>query len=439
MTVAASVIQDLRAVVGAESLLMGEGLEAYRLGDRIPQAVVMPTDDAEVSKSLALAWEGALGVVPWGGGSHQSIGSPPSRYDLALDLTRLNRLLVHEPADMTATAQAGIRMAELQRQLGKHGQFLPLDVSMPGLATLGGVLATRLSGPLRCRYGTARDLILGVRVAHADGTITKAGARVVKNATGYDVTKLYLGSHGTLGIILEATFRVYPRPDVERGWWLPAHDLGAAQVLANRILGSHLVPNRVELVDEVAGRVCGVSGPGLVVSISGLPETVQGQFVDLERMAGEFGVTPSELRNAEGAWTALSDFPWPNAGWIGQGLWVLWRGGVLPADCARAIRAIRERVSGSAEVAMAATVSHGAIRGRLGAEAPEPLVRALAAARETLVGLGGYLVALRLPEGVRDGIDVWGRPPDGLGVMQRLKAAFDAKGILNPGRFVGGI
>lgn len=300
MTVATSVIEDLRAIVGAESLVTGERLGAYNLGGKTPQAATMPADEEEVSRVLALAWKADLGVAPWGGGCHQSIGYPPSRYDLVLDLTRLNRLLAHEPADMTATAQAGVRMADLQRQLGDRDQFLPLDVPMAGRATLGGALAARLGGPLRCRYGTARDLVLGVRVAHADGTITKGGAKVVKNATGYDVTKLYLGSHGTLGIILEATFRLYPQPEAEQGWWLGTSGLDTPQRLANRILGSHLVPNRVELVDRVAARACGISGPGLVVSISGLPETVAGQRVDLGRIAGEFGTTLVEIRDAGG-------------------------------------------------------------------------------------------------------------------------------------------
>ncbi len=439
MTVATSVFEDLRAIVGAEFLLRGEGADAYRLGNRKPQAVVMPADEAEVSKVLALAWEAELGVVSWGGGCHQSIGYPPSCYDLALDLTRLNCLLFHEPADMTATAQVGIRMVELQRQLAKHGQFLPLDVSMTERATLGGVLAAKLSGPLRSRYGTARDLVLGMRVAQADGTITKAGAKVVKNATGYDVTKLYLGSHGTLGIILEATVRVYPRPEVEQGWWLATHDLGTAQSLANRILGSHLVPSRVELVDEGAARACGVPGPGLVVSISGLPQTIQGQLVDLERMAGEFGATPTEMRDAERAWTALSDFPWTNAGWDGKGLQALWRGGVPPAGCAKAMQVIREVTPGLDGASTAGTIAHGALRGWFQAKTPDSLVEGLTAARETLVSLGGFLVVLRLPEAARDGIDVWGGSPEGLGVMKRLKAAFDAKGILSPGRFVGRI
>ena len=437
MSATTSLFDELRAAVGPDCFLAGEALEAYRIGGTRPQAALLPVDEETVSRILALAWEADLGVVPWGGGCHQSIGYSPSRYDLALDVTRMDRVLAHEPADMTATAQAGIRMADLQRRMGEHGQFLPLDVSMPERVTLGGVLASKLSGPLRCRYGTARDLILGMRVAHADGTITKGGAKVVKNATGYDVTKLYLGSHGTLGVILEATFRLYPAPDVEQAWWLPVHDLTTAQALANRILSSHLVPNRVELLEEVAGRTCGVSGSGLLVSISGLSETVQAEGSDLERMAGELGAPMVEVRDAGAAWRRPSDFPWRNPAWDGRGVQALWRGGVPPVECAKACQACHEATPRGVETAVAASISHGALRGAFRADTPEALVQRLGAARDALSNLGGYLVIMALPEAVRDGIDPWGGTLEGLGVMARLKAAFDAKGILNPGRFVG--
>lgn len=439
MSVATDLAEQLRAILGAEGLLTGGATEAYRIGGKRPEAAVRPTDEGQVSRILAIAWGAGLAVVPWGGGSHQSIGNPPDRYDLALDLTRLDRLLAHDPDDMTATAQAGIRLADLERRLADHGQFLPLDPPLPERATLGGALAARLSGPLRCRYGTARDLVLGVRVAHADGTITKAGAKVVKNATGYDVTKLYLGSHGTLGIILEATFRLYPRPEVERGWWLCAPDLAAVQALANRILGSHLVPSRVELMEGGAAQACGLRGKGLLVCISGLPETVEGQRADLERMADASGLTPAEIPDGARAWKAVSDFPWTGAGMADTGLEALWRGGVLPADCAKAVQAIQAALPQSVQAAVAATVSHGALRGAFRSGTVGALVRGLNAAREALVGLGGYLVVQRLPDAAGNGLDVWGRAPDGLGVMRRLKAAFDPKGILNPGRFVGGI
>jgi glycolate oxidase FAD binding subunit len=441
MTVALSIPDALREIAGRDSLRMGKEIEGYSLGGTIPRAAVSPADESAVSRILALAWEEGLSVVPWGSGAHQSIGHPPVPYDLAVDLRRLNRVVEHEPADMTATAQAGIGMADLQGHLGASGQFLPLDAGMADRATLGGVLATRLSGPLRCRYGTARDLVLGLRVAHADGTITKAGAKVVKNATGYDMTKLYVGSHGTLGIILEATFRVFPRPVAEQGWWLPAPDLGTAQALANRILGSHIVPNRVELLEETAGQACGGShhGSALLVSVAGVPEAIRAQADDLGRIAGEVGIAPIEVNAPERTWNALSDFPWLPADWNGRGHRAVWRGGVPPADCARAMQAIREAAGPWSEAGMAASVAHGALRGTFRVATCEALVSSLTAAREALAVLGGFLTVLDAPAQVRAKVDVWGPAPDGLTVMRRLKREFDAKGVLNPGRFVGGI
>ncbi len=441
MPVATSLTDGLHAIVGADGVFTGPALAEYRLGPATPHAVVFPRDESEVSRLLRLAWEEGLAVVPWGSGGHQSLGYPPSRYDLALNLRRLNRVLEYEPADMTATAQAGIRLADLQRHLEAGRQFLPLDPPLASQATLGGILGGNLSGPLRCRYGTARDLVLGIRVAHADGTITKGGAKVVKNVTGYDITKLYLGSHGTLGVILEATFRVYPRPPAEQAWWLSTPELEAAHALAIRILGSHLAPTRVELLDGPAGRACGspAQGPALFVSIAGVPEAIRAQAVDLARIAGEFGTAPTEDPAAPRTWAGLSDFPWLNAERNGKGHGAIWRGGVLPSDCARGMRAIHEASSEWADTAMAASVAHGIVRGTFRAETPEALARSLAASREALAALGGFLVVLDAPAPVRAQVDVWGPPLDGVGVMQRLKAAFDAKGILNPGRFVGGI
>jgi glycolate oxidase FAD binding subunit len=441
MTVATGITDGLRAIVGGDYVLTGEGLAPYRLGTAAAEAAVLPGDESEVSRVLRLAWEEDLAVVPWGGGTHQSIGYRPARYDLALDLRRLNRLLEHEPADMTATAQAGIRMADLQRGLGEHGQFLPLDAACGGGATLGGILASRLAGTLRCRYGTARDLVLGVRMAHADGTVTKAGAKVVKNATGYDVTKLYLGSQGTLGIILEATFRVYPRPAAEQSWWLPVADLETGQALANRILTSHLVPNRVELLDGSAGRAClGLTcGPSLLVSISGIPRALQAQAGDMVRLAEESGSGPGEIPDPGRTWEAVGDFPWVTEGPGAAGLRATWRGGVPPADCAKGMRAVQESTKPWAEAAIASSVAHGALRGEFRAETVEALTRGLTASREALTAVGGYLVVLDAPETVRHHVAVWGPPPDGFGVMKRLKAEFDPKGVLNPGRFVGGI
>src|SRR5262249_46223876 len=157
-----------------------------------------------------LAHRKELAVVPWGGATTMGMGRPPERVDIVLRLHRLSRMLEHAPADLTASAQAGITIARLQSQLGSRGQWWPIDPARPESATFGGLLATTSSGPKRYLYGTARDLLIGITVVHADGMISKAGGKVTKNVTGYDMMKLYIGALGTLAVIVEATLKLRP-------------------------------------------------------------------------------------------------------------------------------------------------------------------------------------------------------------------------------------
>jgi glycolate oxidase FAD binding subunit len=278
-------------------------------------------------------------------------------------------------------------------------------------------------------------------VAHADGTITKAGARVVKNATAYDLTKLYAGSHGTLGVLLEATLRLQPRPAVERGWLLTGAPLERCHEVAIRILGSHLAPNRLELVDRTGAVGWGSpeSDPALVVSFAGVREAVQDQGSSVTTLARESGVEAAEIQNAGTVCQALQDFPWRAPGLGASGVRALWRGSVLSSDCAKAMHAVRDATSRFGEGAIAATVSHGALRGVLGASSIDDVRSGLAVAREALGALGGFLVVMDAPGPLRGTLNVWGPMPAEVALMRQIKMAFDPKGILNPGRFVDGI
>jgi glycolate oxidase FAD binding subunit len=435
---AARWVEALREALGAENVLTGAGTAEYRVAGAEPTAAVVPRAEADVSRTLALAFQEGLGVVPWGGGAHQSLGRPPSRYDVALDLSRLNRVVAYEPADMTATVQAGIRLTDLQQRLGAADQFWPLDPPLADRATVGGIVAVSLAGPLRCRYGSVRDLVLGVRVAHADGTITKAGSRVVKNATAYDLTKLYTGSYGTLGILLEATLRLQPRPAVERGWLLSGTTIEQCHDAAMRILGSHLAPSRVELLDEACAEDCGLSevGCALVVSFAGVGEAVQDQGESVRTLAGEHGLQVAEVENPADMWRALQDWPWAAQGSGSSAVSVLWRGSVLPSDAGKAVHAVRDAISGHGEVSIAATASHGVLRGALRASTDDLAARGVAAAREALTALGGFLVVMEAPKPLHATLDVWGPMRAEVTWMRQIRSAFDAKAILNPGRFI---
>ena len=211
-----ALLDSLSSYLPKNRLLRGERVQQYEVDGLRPAAVALPESIDEVSAVLAASGRQRAAVVPWGGGTAMALGNLPRAHDVSLVTRLLNRVVEYEPADLTLTVQAGITMAALAEELRRHGQFLPLDA--PDDATLGGVLATGAFGPRRHAYGPVRDWVLGVRVVHADGRVTKAGGRVVKNVAGYDMTKLYLGSLGTLGVIVEASLRVTPLPAAEETW-----------------------------------------------------------------------------------------------------------------------------------------------------------------------------------------------------------------------------
>lgn len=433
-------IAALRAALGV-GVVLADAAAAYRLGASQPVAAVLPRDEDDVARVLALAWEAGLGVIPWGGGAHQCVGRAPTRYHVALDLRRLDRIVAYEPADMTATVQAGITLPVLQRRLAEAGQSWPLDPPLADRATVGGIVAANLNGPLRCRYGSVRDLVLGVRVVHADGTITKAGSRVVKNATAYDLTKLYAGSFGTLGVLVEATLRLQPRPGVERTWCVNANALAPCHDLAMRVVGSHLMPSRVELLDAGGAMGCGATldGCALVASFAGVGAAVEDEGATLGAWATECGLSAQEIAEPARQWDTLRDFPWRIGAQTGAEARAIWRGSVLPSECAKAMEAVREAAAGYGDVAIAATVSHGVLRGALCAADAAGAARGLTAARDALGALGGFLVVLDAPAPVRAVVDEWGVAPPEAALMRQIRLAFDAKGVLNPERLAHGI
>ena len=212
-----------------------------------PQVVVEPEHEDEVAKLLSYANQQGLKVLVRGSGTQLHTGFPPSKGDIVLSTARLNSLVEHAPHDLTVTVQAGITLASLQTALAEARQWLALDPMLAPEATMGGIIATNSSGPRRLRYGGVRDQIIGVRVVLADGTIAKGGGKVVKNVAGYDLPKLFTGSLGTLGVIVEATFRLYPLPVTSRTVTLTSSNLPALCHLAVQIIGSTLVPTIVDI------------------------------------------------------------------------------------------------------------------------------------------------------------------------------------------------
>jgi glycolate oxidase FAD binding subunit len=408
-----------------------------------PRVVVEPEDERQVADILRYANGAGLAVITRGGGSQLAVGNPPRRADIVLSMARLNQLVEHAPHDLTVSAQAGMRLADLQRILGAAGQWLALDPLLDPAATLGGLISTNASGARRLRYGGVRDQIIGVRVALADGTIARGGGKVVKNVAGYDLPKLYTGALGALGVIISANFRLYPLPAFSATARLDASALPALGSVVQRILAQPLTPAALDIFSPAA--------PGAPYTLaarfeSGVREAVETQTHTVSAVPIAEGAQPRDIlsgeddarfwRDADALWreplsgpaaddtartaqaTIKASLPLTAvAGWLAA----------LEATCADGEMAARWR----------AHAGHGIVFAQMRA-APETLAERLASLRRDASEWRGSLVITDLPPALVGAIDSWG-PVAALKLMQSLKQRFDPNDILNPGRFVGGI
>jgi glycolate oxidase FAD binding subunit len=389
---------------------------------------------------LELASASGVPVVPWGGGTASAVGSPASRAGLVLGLSRLARLIEHEPGDLTVTAEAGMTIATLQAALATRGQWLSLDPPAPERATIGGVIATNAAGPRRQLYGTARDLLIGLTVVTGEGAVVHGGGKVVKNVAGYDLPKLFVGSYGTLGVIVEATLKLRPQPEHERLAAVAFDRLKDSGAAVRAILGSDLIPSTLDLLDAESSRALGLGGGfTLVVGFDGLAEQVAWQAEELRRLTTplggrDVGSVPTEIW-ARLATAARAAFPTPAA---------LVKMAVLPAAVTETMEhganAARQRGLLTAWTAHAGVgVLTAALFSARELPEPDPIVDILTEWRGIARAGGGHAVLEWAPLPIKAQVPVWDDPGPAGRIMQRIKAQLDPRNILNPGRFVAGV
>jgi glycolate oxidase FAD binding subunit len=436
-----SLLDKLRAIVGPAHVLTGVDLSRYVIEGRTPEAAVLPGSVDEVAAIVTHAVDAGVPIVPWGGGSAVGVGAPPARAGLVLVLTRLAALVEHEPGDLTATAQAGITIAALQAALHARGQWLSLDPPDAARATLGGVLAANASGPRRHLYGTARDVLIGVTVVTADGAVVRGGGKVVKNVAGYDLPKLFVGSFGTLGIIVEATVKLRPLPDEERLVAVRFERLADAGAALRALLASDLIPNAVDLLDGPSAVALGLpAAPAtLAVGFDGLGEQVDWQTAELATVVAKCGGTkPAPL--AGETWARLASasrdaFDAPAA---------VMTLSVLPALVTDTIEhgAQTARTRGLTS-AWCAHAGVGHLTATLSADGTRPDPASIAAVlEEWRAGAragGGHASVTWAPLPVKSALPVWDEAGAAGRLMKRIKAQLDPKNVLNPGRFVAGL
>jgi glycolate oxidase FAD binding subunit len=400
--------------------------------------LLRPGSAAELGDIVRRAAQDNQALYPVGGRTLLGLGNPPTRQGVAVDLRGLDRVIDFPARDMTVTVEAGITIARLQALLAPENLRLPIDVPHAATATLGGVLATNVSGPRRLGYGTLRDYVIGINAVNDEGNEFHAGGRVVKNVAGYDLCKLLVGSLGTLGIITQATLKLRPFPE-ETALVTTGCDKDTHHKLLEQVHGSRTRPVCVELLNEPAARA--VFGQAQVPP----PEAPWTIIVGYEGNADAVNWQVQQLVKELGAGRSL-------AARVGASAQTLWRALVawheapsqLTLKTSVAARTVATEAAAHEFVLPGAQVLAHAGSGIIWLRARDGLTIERAAEllpqwRYNALDGGGSAIITACPSGWKRTLDVWGPSPPDAWLMRKVKQRFDPRNLFNPGRFVDGI
>jgi len=472
-------LDELARIAGPDRLKTDPAVTAqYAVDAVVPKAVVFPKDTKMVGAIVQCAYRNHLAMVPWGGGTKMAMGNPPKRLDLVVCTARMNHMLDVDTANLTITVEAGVKFRDVQARLATEedrcylpledlkteageficsdrshsGCFLPLDPPFSEKATLGGIVAANTTGPRRLLYGLPRDLLLGVRFVTPKGEIIGAGGKTVKNVSGYDISKLMIGSLGSLGILCEMTLRLLPLPEKMETLFFSFDSFSDAGAFAGAILGTKLLPAAVEVSNkaviqnmELRGSLEFSPGPYVVmVALEAFDEAVGRMRKELLAMASHFKARGQALVQEDKHrlfWLALGELQ-------GTALQRFPRLVALqlnyPLSAWKTLSELADKTLSRARLnyTMLCHAGNGLTLINL-LPAPQgiddrSLIEAVGALLAECRNAGGNLVVQRAPAHIKKDLPLWGEPGPDLPLMRRIQAEIDPANLMNPGRFAVG-
>ena len=401
-----------------------------QVGDPIVTAIPIahPESIAEASEVLKLASRERWAVAPEGAGTWFDVGNPLKRLNLILGTRRLNSITEHEPADLVAVCEAGVRFTEFNRVLMEKGQWLPVDPPGYKESTVGGIVATGISGPQRCGYGPVRGFVIGLQVLLADGRLIKAGGRVVKNVAGYDLCKVFTGSYGTLGLIVRANFKLRPRPDFEASI-VAAGSIDSLFEVTQTMLKEPLFPVAIELVSHSPVGLETSSGPLLLVRFAGNEKLVRAQAEQTLKLLGDKHQETFLFDEDAAIWERLAEAATTTKA-------ASWRANLPPTKVSSFIHLLSQEFAGDFNaLRWQAGVADGRIQVTENHLSDESRVQLLQRMRQECQALGGFLVIENASWPLKLQLDWWGDLGKSTTIMRRIKQQLDSEEILSPGRF----
>jgi glycolate oxidase FAD binding subunit len=448
----------LEEIAGGAHVLTGAAvLSARQVDGVLPSAVVQPSEAAQVAEIIRFAAAEKLSVIPCGGCTKLGIGSPPARYDVALDISRMNRVLAYDPQDLTLGVEPGVRIEDLSRVLAEQKQFLPLAVPFSDRATIGGIVAANSSSPLRHFYGGVRDFCLGMEFVTGEGIVSKGGGRVVKNVTGYDLHKLLIGSLGTLAVITRVNFRTFPLPPAQGSFVASFSDAESAFGFCRAIAQSVLTPQIVEVADPGAAHLLfSAQAPAriapqqwsVIISAAGQPSVVDRYARELGHMAsGGNAVEFVPLIDVEHSSVLARIREFPRLILEAASSAAIFRISVLPTTMSSLLGRLSQLAARNhldlATLTRASGLVYAAFLPEEGNDAPfAALAKTSNEVFQACAGseIGAVAMLEWCPTEVKRAVgDLWGPPRQDFALMQRVKDVFDPQYVLSPGRFTSGI
>ncbi|HEY9085108.1 MAG TPA: FAD-binding oxidoreductase [Candidatus Tyrphobacter sp.] len=406
----------------------------------IPQAVerIVPDSVEELCALLARCDAAGTKIVVAGGETLRGMGSPPSGHELVLQTTALRRIVSYRPADLTIAVQSGATLKSLATRMKREGQFVPFDAPKPAHATIGGTLAAGWAGPRRHRYGRPRDLLVGSTIALADGTLAHAGGIVAKNVAGYDMSRLYVGSFGTLGVLLQANFKTLPLPPVARAFIAPLPEATRSRAIAH-VRALAVEPSVAAWIEGFTGLQGddGLEGR-LFLLFEGTQALIERATRDLRSALGRAGVPETSIVD-ERARDLFDRFVDASISTVADRS-MTYRIAATPdrvEACAIEARDHVRRFALDADVI--ADVMNGDVIVRASRRDTRDLALKFQVLDDALHAVEPRARVIAGDHPMRPALRVWGDEPNAIERMRALKARFDPRATLNPGRFVGGI
>ena len=475
------IAERLAGIVGHEHIKTDpEAVNDYVVDKMEPKAVLFPKNTQQVSQVVEIANSENLSIVVRGSGSKMAMGNPPKRLDLVVCTSRMNKMIDVDTANLTITVEAGVKFRDIQARLATEedrcylpledlsteadeeicsdrshsGSFLPIDPSYADVATIGGVIATNSSGPRRLLYNLPRDVILGVKLVTPTGAIAGAGGKTVKNVSGYDTSKLVVGSMGSLGILCEMTFKLLPLPEEMETMLISFDSFGDASELADSIFNSRLIPAAIEVMNGTTyTRLKVGDAPGfepgqyvVAVGIEAFHEAVKRMVTEISKMAGTLGARSQasfEGHAHQRFWLAVSDLDPTLAGNFPGLVQAKLNYPILEW---RAIFEFADRILSENKIEHTILAHAGSgvclislLLDQSDRASMDQVVEVMGQLLDRSCETSGNLVITRVPTDIKRNLKIWGEQGPDFIIMKRLKEELDPLGIMSPGRFVGGL